>query len=360
MTLPSTPHFEQFFEKLDRTPRDTNFLLVETNRAVAEAVDYVIRMEPGVQTPEETLTLGRGSCRDSAWLLVQVLRRLGIAALRLGYLIQLTPDQKPIEGPPGPERTSPTSTPGAGCFFIPGAGWIGLDPTSGLLAAEGHIPLRRDAEPLVRCTRLGRRREGRDRVRLRDERDAGRRSGPRHEAYADEDWERILALGDRVDEDLRQGDVRLSVGGEPTFVSTEEPDAPEWNTAALGGGGDRRSPLPSTEAALGAGLAALQHGQGKWYPGEQLRAGPTRASTGSTACRSGADALFAESGSDYGHDASDAERFATHLARTLGLERFHLMDAYEDAWYYLWRERRLPTNVDPSTRGSTIRSSAHA
>ncbi|HPG26053.1 MAG TPA: transglutaminase family protein [Myxococcota bacterium] len=349
VTLPPTPHFEQFFEKLDRTPRDTNFLLVETNRAVADVVDYVIRMEPGVQTPEETLSLGRGSCRDSAWLLVQVLRRLGIAARFVsGYLIQLTPDQKPIEGPPGPEKDFTDLHAWCECF-IPGAGWIGLDPTSGLLAAEGHIPLAATPNPSSAAPVSG----GVEKVETEFDFemsvmrvvDRVRVTKP----YADEDWERILALGDRVDADLTRGDVRLSVGGEPTFVSTEEPDAPEWNTAALGGRKEEIADrLCRRLKRLWAPGGALHHGQGKWYPGEQL---PRWA----YACFDRVDgvplwredALFAESGSDYGHDANDAERFATHLARTLGLERFRLMDAYEDAWYYLWRERRLPTNVDP-------------
>ncbi|MGH0037909.1 MAG: DUF2126 domain-containing protein [Myxococcota bacterium] len=349
VTQPDSPALLGFMESLDRTPRETNDFLVETNRVVNQAVDYVIRMEPGVQTPEETIELARGSCRDSAWLLVQVLRRLGIAARFVsGYLVQLTPDQKPLEGPPGPERDFTDLHAWCECF-VPGAGWIGLDPTSGLLAAEGHIPLAATPHPSSAAPVTG----AVEQVDTEFEFDMSvarvvdraRVTRP----YGDQEWERILLLGDRIDEELRDADVRLSVGGEPTFVSAEEPDAPEWNTVAQGG---RKEEIADRLARrllrLWAPGGLLQHGQGKWYPGEQL----PRWSHG---CYFRADglplwrdeSLLLESGHDAGHDADDAARFGQRLALRLGLERPTLMPAHEDAWYYLWRERRLPSNVDP-------------
>ena len=349
VTLPTSPALSTFMDGLDWSPRETNDMLVETNRAVSDAIEYVIRMEPGVQTPEETLAIGSGSCRDSAWLLVQVLRRMGIAARFVsGYLIQLTPDQEPIEGPKGPEADFTDLHAWCECF-VPGAGWIGLDPTSGLLAAEGHIPLAATPNPSSAAPVSGvvEEVEAEFDFEMSVTRmvDRARVTKP----YGEDEWQRILALGDRIDESLRSDDVRLSVGGEPTFVSANDPDAPEWNTEALGGRkveiADR---LLRRLKGLWAPGAALQHGQGKWYPGEQL---PRWA----FACYYRADghplwrdpALIAETGRSYGHDVHDARRFGEQLAQRLDLDSFRLMDAYEDAWFHLWRERRLPSNVDP-------------
>jgi uncharacterized protein (DUF2126 family)/transglutaminase-like putative cysteine protease len=344
----STPLLHEFIESLNRSRRRTVDFLVDVNRRVSEEIKYLIRMDPGVQTPEETLTLRQGSCRDSAWLLVQTLRSLGVAARFVsGYLIQLKPDQKPMSGPLGPEKDFTDLH--AWCeAYIPGAGWVGLDATSGLFAAEGHIPLACTPKPgsAAPIEGLTDKAETEFSFSMSVSRIVDR---PRiTKPYSDEDWQQILALGDRVDAALQGGDVRLSVGGEPTFVSSRHADAPEWNTAALGGEkatlADR---LMRRLFPLWGTGGFLHHGQGKWYPGEQL---PRWA----YACYYRRDGgvlwrdprWIAQTGTNYEHNVEHAERFARRLIENLGLRRHGLMPAYEDAWYYLWRERRLPTNVD--------------
>jgi uncharacterized protein (DUF2126 family)/transglutaminase-like putative cysteine protease len=344
-----SPRLDDLIEKIDRSSRRVVDFLVDTNRVVYKAVEYVIRLEPGVQTPDQTLTLGRGSCRDSSWLLVQLLRRLGIAARFVsGYLIQLVADEKPVDGPAGPDQDFTDLH--AWCeAYVPGAGWIGLDPTSGLLAAEGHIPLacapeHPSAAPIEGAT------EEVDtdfqfHMTVARVADVPRVTKP----YTDEQWRSIVELGHRVDGDLSAKDVRLTMGGEPTFVSSLEPDAPEWNVAALGGRkleiADR---LMRRLHAKWQPKGLLFHGQGKWYPGEQL----PRWALGCYFRRDGAPVwndvdLVAKSGVRYGHTAADAERFARRVVRLLGLGESGLMPSHEDAWYYMWRERRLPANVDP-------------
>jgi uncharacterized protein (DUF2126 family)/transglutaminase-like putative cysteine protease len=345
------PEFARFMEALDRTPRRTVDFLVDTNRALNQAVKYIIRMEPGVQAPEETLEKGQGSCRDSAWLMVHVLRQLGIAARFVsGYLIQLTADQKPVDGPTGPSADFTDLHAWCECY-VPGAGWIGLDPTSGLFAAEGHIPLActpkpSSAAPITGMVDLLPEEKAEFGFDMRVERviDRPRVTKP----YSEEQWKAVLDLGEVVDAELESGDVRLSTGGEPTFVSSEEPDAPEWNVAALGGRKEELADrlLHKLFALWGPG-GFLMHGQGKWYPGEQL----PRWAFSCYYLRDGRAVWrdpqrFGQSGRNYGHTAADAERFAQRLIVNLGLTSHGLMPAYEDVWYYLWRERRLPANVD--------------
>ena len=346
---PATPRFAAYLRSVAGGKRRTTDFLVEVNRQLQQDVRYLIRMEPGVQTPEETLGLASGSCRDSAWLLTQLLRHLGLAARFVsGYLVQLVPDVKSLDGPVGPPADFTDLH--AWCeVYVPGAGWIGLDPTSGLLAGEGHIPLACTPEPASAAPMAGA--VDKCEVEFQHAMSVTRvRESPRvTKPYTEEQWSEIVALGRRVDADLADQDVRLTMGGEPTFVAAEDRDAPEWNTDALG----------PTKRVLGASLLAklkrryapggfLHYGQGKWYPGEQL----PRWSLGAYWRADGEPcwtdpALFADESIDQDNGPEEAHLFIERLARVLHLDTTFIMPGYEDAYYYLWRERRLPVNVDP-------------
>jgi uncharacterized protein (DUF2126 family) len=347
--LPPSPLFKAYLDEIPRQSKPTVDFLVELNRGLSRDVRYVIRMEPGVQTPEQTLELGSGSCRDSGWLLVQLLRHLGIAARFVsGYLIQLTPDVKPLEGPVGPP-TDFTDLHAWCEAYLPGAGWVGLDPTSGLLAGEGHVPLACSPEPGSASPVAGLVEECKvdfsHQMRIERVREAPRVTRP----YTEAQWADIDALGRKVDADLAAQDVRLTMGGEPTFVSIDDRDGAEWNTEAMG----------PHKRKLGAKLlkrlkeryapgGLLHYGQGKWYPGEQL----PRWSLSCFWRKDGEPlwedaSLFADESRDYGATEAKAASFLRAVAQRLGVDPLRVFPAHEDVWYYLWRERRLPGNVDP-------------
>lgn len=348
-TLSPGPNWRDYLAAIDRRPRGTVGFLVDLNRQLQQDIKYLIRMEPGVQSPEETLRLGSGSCRDTGWLLVQTLRHLGLAARFVsGYLIQLAPDVKSLDGPSGPAADF-TDLHAWAEVYLPGAGWIGLDPTSGLLAGEGHLPLACTPEPLSAAPISG----SLDRCEVDFEfsmQVTRIHEDPRvTRPYSTEEWGAIQALGRSIDDRLRAGDVRLTMGGEPTFVSIDDMDGAEWNTAAVGPHKRRLSEVlvkRLRERFAPGGL--LHYGQGKWYPGESL---PRWA----LACYWRKDgvpvwenpALIADVDRDYGYGAEHARHFAEHLARTLGVSARWLVPAYEDVAYYLWKEQRLPINVDP-------------
>ncbi len=348
-TEPLTPLLTSYLDGIDRAKRRTIDFLVDINQRLQRDIAYTIRMEPGVQTPEQTLQLQRGSCRDSGWLLVQLLRHMGLAARFVsGYLIQLAPDVKSVDGPSGPERDFTDLH--AWCeVFLPGAGWIGLDPTSGLLAGEGHIPLACTPQPGSAAPVEG----GVDKSEVAFEHHMSVtrvHESPRvTRPYTDEQWAAVLALGDQVDADLVKHDVRLTQGGEPTYVAISDRDAAEWNTDALGPTkrGYATELLGRLREQYGQG-GFVHMGQGKWYPGEQL---PRWAL--SVFWRADGEpcwnnpALLADERDEARYSSDDARRFAQALARRLGLSTQYITAGYEDTWYYLWRERRLPVNVDP-------------
>jgi uncharacterized protein (DUF2126 family) len=316
---------------------------------VQHAVNYTIRMEPGVQTPEETLTLGSGSCRDSAWLMVQLLRNCGLAARFVsGYLIQLKPDVKSLDGPSGTEVDFTDLH--AWCeVYLPGAGWVGLDATSGLLAGEGHIPLACTPQPSGAAPIEGGVDESE--VEFAHHMQVTRiYESPRvTKPYTEAQWADIMALGHAVDADLQANDVRLTMGGEPTFVAVSDRDAPEWNTDALGPTkrGFATELVHKLRKEYGEG-GFLHYGQGKWYPGEQLPRWALNIYWRADGEPVWANpALFADERVPTHYTSEDAQRFTHTLAAKLGVTDKFAQTAYEDTWYYLWRERRLPVNVDP-------------
>ncbi len=343
-------------------------MLVALNRAVADRISYIVRMEPGVWTPEETLAAGKGSCRDSAWLLVAALRRLGYAArFCSGYLIQLVADIKPLEGPEGPTADF-TDLHAWAEVYLPGAGWIGLDATSGLLAGEGHIPLASSPDPISAApitggftAEEGTKTEFGFHMEVRRIVETPRVTRP----YTEHAWQDILALGAKVDRALTASDIRLTMGGEPTFVSAADMDAPEWNTAALG---------PTKRLYAGRLLrrlkdrwapgAALQYGMGKQYPGEQLPRWALYSHWRPDGEPVWTDpALLASDDDTDTATPDDAARFAAILAERLQVDPGMVIPAHEDIHYYLWKERRLPANVvvednhlrDPLERARMVR-----
>ena len=341
--------FQELVNSIDTTPRSTTDFLVSVNLVVHNAVSYCIRMAPGVQTPEQTLKLGTGSCRDSAWLLVHVLRQLGLAARFVsGYLIQLKPDVKALDGPSGAEEDF-TDLHAWVEAYIPGAGWVGLDPTSGLFAGEGHVPVACTPDVGAAAPISGAvdpcETEFDFSMTLTRIHEDPRVTKP----YADATWNTINQLGHAVDEKLNNADVRLTMGGEPTFISIDDMEGEEWTVAAVG---EKKRELSEQlikrlRNRFGAG-GLLHYGQGKWYPGEPL---PRWALTcfwrvdGQELWRN-AD-LIADVDKDYGHGIEDARTFATKLAEHLGVDSDWVVEAYEDTLHYLWKEQRLPKNVDP-------------
>lgn len=352
---PAGPLLATFLETIDRSPQNTVSFVVGLNARVQQEVGYVIRLETGVQTPEETLRVAKGSCRDSSWLLVQVLRHLGFAARFVsGYLIQLKPDLVALDGPPG---TSVDFTDlHAWCeVYLPGAGWVGLDPTSGLLTGESHVPLAatphyRNAAPISGMASFANVDFSFD---MRVDRIA---EHPRiTKPFSDESWEALDRLGQEVDAVLEAEDVRLTMGGEPTFVSIDEFESAEWNTAAVGPTKRARADVlirRLRERFAPGGF--LHYGQGKWYPGETLPRW-----TFSLYWRTDGEPVWRdpsliapeepqEKDAAAGPSHADASRLATEIARELGVDTDMIAEAYEDPAEWVLKEGKLPENVDPS------------
>jgi uncharacterized protein (DUF2126 family) len=343
------PALAKFLKTVPRKKERTTDFLVALNARLNREIRYLIRMEPGVQTPEETLTLASGSCRDSAWLLVHILRNLGLAARFVsGYLIQLKPDLKALDGPSGTDVDF-TDLHAWTEVYVPGAGWIGLDPTSGLFCGEGHIPLAatphyRSASPIsgtvdaaevsftfdMNVTRVAEK----PRVTM---------------PFSDESWGQLLELGDTVDSDLSVQGVGLTMGGEPTFVSIDDYESAEWNTTAVGPTKRERSDdlIRRLRERFAPG-GFLHYGQGKWYPGESLPRWTFSLywrGDGKPIWRN--DNLVAREGYQAPTGTDGAKAFAEGIAERLGVGGDYVIPAFEDPAHWIVKEGQLPVNVDP-------------
>lgn len=323
--------------------------LVALNQKLCEDINYTIRLETGIQRCEETLNKALGSCRDSGWLLVQILRHFGLAARFVsGYLVQLTADDKPIEGPAGPEEDF-TDLHAWAEVYIPGAGWVGLDATSGLFAGEGHIPLACTPDPSSAAPITGYTAPTQVEFEYKNIVERILEKPRVTRPFSDHQWQAILSLGDQVEDSLQQQDVRLTMGGEPTFVSAKDMESEQWNEAA--DGKDKRVMAYALTQKLKAHFAPegfLHLGQGKWYPGEPLPRWQN-----AIYWRKDGQALWqdpkllGDPNASYDLQLGQAEQFLDRIAYYLGVSNQHISPAYEDIYYFLWEKENLPINIDP-------------
>ncbi|UAM99409.1 transglutaminase family protein [Polaribacter litorisediminis] len=339
-----------FIKTLDLSPRKTIYVLIDINQKIYEYLSYNIRMEPGVQSCEDTLDKKTGSCRDFAWLFVQTLRHLGFGARFVsGYLVQLKSDEKSLDGPSGPPEDF-TDLHAWAEVYLPGAGWIGFDATSGLLASEGHIPLActptfESAAPVSGMSDVCE-------TTFEFENSVTRiLESPRvTKPYTENQWKNIVQLGHKVEKQLQKNDVRLTMGGEPTFVSVDDMESAQWNTDA--DGPEKRERSKDLSIRLLNKIAHggfMHHAQGKWYPGEPL----PRWSIELCWRKDGRKIwfntdLFAAISETKKVNKGDEKLFLNKLTEYLAISNQHITPAYEDAFYFLWEQGKLPIDLNPS------------
>ncbi|WP_136480666.1 transglutaminase family protein [Cognatitamlana onchidii] len=344
----------EFLKTIDYTPRKTIYFLTHLNQKIYEYLSYNIRLEPGVQCAEETLRLKTGSCRDYAWLFVQVLRHLGFGARFVsGYIIQLKADEPSLDGPSGPPEDF-TDLHAWTEVYLPGAGWIGFDATSGLLAGEGHIPLACTPHYDSAAAVTGMTDPCETEFSFSNSVTRILESPRVTKPYTDQQWKAINRLGHKVERDLQKGDVRLTMGGEPTFVSIDDMEAPEWNTDA---DGPHKRELANNLTKrlldkMGNG-GMLHHAQGKWYPGEPLPRWEIQLywRKDGKVIWNNPELLSCFAPNSKVPEGSD-KLFLDTLCDYLSVSTESVMPAYEDAFYSLWEEGNMPIDIDITDENS--------
>jgi len=347
---------DDFIANVDVTPRKTIYFLIDLNMQVYKHMTYNIRMEPGVQTCEESLECKSGSCRDFAWMMIQILRNMGFAARFVsGYIVQLSADEKSLDGPSGPAQDF-TDLHAWVEVFLPGAGWVGFDPTSGLLVGEGHIPLActphyNSAAPVTGMTDVC---ETEFEFSNSVERlvESPRVTKP----YTESQWKDILKLGNKVEKELVKNDVRLTMGGEPTFVSIDDMESPQWNTDA---DGPHKRQLANDltkrlldKVAIGG---ALHNAQGKWYPGEPLPRWSTELYWRKDGKKIWHNTAYMSSFSPNAVLPDNAAQlFLNTLTGYLNVSNQHIIPALEDVYHQLWEQANLPIDAEGNTENDFL------
>jgi uncharacterized protein (DUF2126 family)/transglutaminase-like putative cysteine protease len=328
---PAGALLQAFLDEIPLNSQNTVTFVGDVTARVRDRLDYTTRLEHGVQSCEQTLEESTGSCRDSAWLLVQVFRSFGLAARFVsGYLIQMASEEPIDSDEPGPKADSADLHAWAE-VYLPGAGWIGVDSTSGLFTGEGHIPLVCTPSPLEAAPIWGTVESAKVEFSFSLSVQRLNESPSLIKPFSDEEWSRVREVAHKVDRKLVEQDVRLTMGGEPTFVGIDEPESPQWSVEALGAVKRTRGLVLIRRLRERTAPGGLLHfGQGKWYPGEQL---PRWAFQ----CISRVDGipiwenadLIAREDDETNLGLDDSICFLEALARRLQVEEQNILAAYE-------------------------------
>lgn len=328
---PEGPLLKALLDEVPVAAQNTIGFVGDLTARVRDRVAYTTRLEHGVQSCEQTLRQRSGSCRDSAWLLVQVFRSFGLAARFVsGYLIQLASDE-PKDADSLAPKTDSADLHAWAEVFLPGVGWIGVDPTSGLFTAEGHIPLVCTPSPSQAAPIWGTVEPAKVdfnfSVSVRRLNEAPNLAKP----FSDEQWAGVRAVAHEVDRRLVEQGVGLTMGGEPTFVGVDEPESMQWNLEALG-------PIKRTRALIlirrlrerTAPGGLLHFGQGKWYPGEPLPrwAFLCVSRVDGTPIWENAD-LIAHEHTETSFGVEDSRRFIDALSRRLQVSGESILPAFD-------------------------------